>query len=1413
MGIAVLGPLTIEGDQKPLARRDRVVLAALAVHPGDVVSADQLADVLWGERPPASWPKVVQGCVVRLRKVLGAHAIETAPPGYRLAVPLDEIDSQRFDRAVVRARGLLAAGEPERSGLVLADALTLWRGRPLTEVDGWDTARIEVSRLTELRQAAEELYVESALRSGQHDQVMAKAQALVSEDPLRERRWVLLATAQYQAGRQGEALRTIQRLRGALNRELGLDPSTEVDALEQAILRQDPALTVQSPLPEPSPVCPYPGLRPYDVDDADAFFGRDADIAACLRTLTESSVLAVAGPSGCGKSSLVRAGVAAALRRDGRRVVVLTPGPHPVAALAAALPTRGSAPVLLIDQFEEVFALCHDVAEREAFLAALNAHQTVAPLILSIRADRLPDVSSDAGFARVVERGLYLLSGLTRPALRSAVEEPARQASLVVEPGLVDLVVNDVADQPGALPLMAHALRETWRRREGRTLTVAGYNASGGIRGAVAQSAEQVHEQASAGERAVLRDLLLRLVAPGPEGEPVRSRMPRRLVVSRPEDDTMLDRLVASRLVTSDAGAVELAHESLVRAWPRLRRWLDDDLDGQRILHHLATAADTWNNVGRADSELYRGVRLAKALDWRERAAPTLTAVEEEFLAASKRLSERELRAAEDQARQQRNINRRLRGALAAAALLLVGALIAGLVAVRQADRLELAAISDLARQASARSLQTDDISLSLLLAVQAARLDDSAETRANLVAVMNQRPLLTRSIPSASGRTETIDVSPDGSRIVSGDSRGTFHLYDAESGRVLASHSFGSIPPGEEVFARPQFSPDGRLLAVIAFDPAGDPFAPEWPVRLLNAYTLEPVAPQPELEGIDPLAFTSLAFSTDGRFLAAGMHVDQSSVENYSSPTGLAVIWDLTAVDRAPRTVRMHDRPLSIELSPDGGTLYSAWPLSAYDVRTGKPKWQHRGTFGQLGLDLSRNGELLAYNEFGDNWPSAALADARTGAVVRVLPTRSDPARGLAFSPDGKLLATTESGGDAVVWDVASGTRRHTIRTAEVPWAVGFGPDSQTLYTGGDDGVLRSYDLAGRRRHVRSTTAVPARAYVDVLASDNGQRTAYLWREGNATWISVADHAAGTVTPPVQLGLDWDVGPMAPMAWHPNGAQVVVHDGSSVRVVDALKGTVVKVVDDLPDRARLDVYSIAYVDNGRQIAVGGWEHIMYFDPAIKPNDKELWSTGKTTYLPASCCIATSADGRLMVIFEDFTDGDRQRWRVIDTGTGAIVSEGDVPLRLNYATFSPGADLVAGTGAGGDVVTIDVRSGTVKRAATTEHTDQGLAVRFSSDGSRIVSGAVDGTVSLWDARTLATLGTVSVATEGTPTAVSPAFLTDGTVTISSYDGKVHRWDIDPEKTIAYACTMAGRNLTADEWTQAFADRPYQKTCP
>lgn len=154
MGIDVLGPLGVDGGVR-LTRRDRVVLAALALRPGRSVSADRLVDALWGDVPPASAGKVLQGCVVRLRKALGADVIETSDQGYRLVVPVDEVDAQRFERMVVRARELLTLGEPDRAAYLLGDALSLWRGPAFVELEGWDLGVVEAGRLDELRLEAE----------------------------------------------------------------------------------------------------------------------------------------------------------------------------------------------------------------------------------------------------------------------------------------------------------------------------------------------------------------------------------------------------------------------------------------------------------------------------------------------------------------------------------------------------------------------------------------------------------------------------------------------------------------------------------------------------------------------------------------------------------------------------------------------------------------------------------------------------------------------------------------------------------------------------------------------------------------------------------------------------------------------------------------------------------------------------------------------------------------------------------------------------------------------------------------------------------------------------------------------------------------------------------------------------------
>ncbi|WP_310529380.1 BTAD domain-containing putative transcriptional regulator, partial [Nocardioides sp.] len=679
------------------------MLTALAMFLGEAVSGDRLSDAVWGDVPPASSHKALQGCMVRLRKALGSEAIETTAQGYRLVLPAEEIDSRRFERMMTRSRELLELGEPERAAYLLAQALDLWRGRAFEEIESWDQAIVEASRLEELRLEAEELRVEACLRTGRHLAVLAEAEGMVRAAPMRERRWNLLALAQYQAGRQTEALRTLHRIKLLLANHMGLDPGPELEALEEAMLRHDPSLVAEGLLPT-SGRCPYRGLRPYDVDDSESFFGRDDDVQTCLKVLNTCSVLAVVGPSGCGKSSLVRAGVAAALRRDARPVVVITPGEHPMQSLPPA-PNHHTRSVLLVDQTEEAFSLCDDETEREAFFAALIEWAEHRPLVLAMRADRLAEVAAHPGFARLLERGLHLLGAMSESGLRDAVEAPARQSGLLIEAGLVDLLVGEVEGAPGALPLLSHALMETWNRREGNVLTVAGYAATGGIRGAVAQSAERVYSGIDPGQRLLLRDLVLRLVTAGSEGAAVRSRVPRRLLSTDPDQARLIDLLVASRLVTSDAGVIEIAHEALAHAWPRLRAWLDDDIEGQRILHHLSVAADAWDSMGRPDSELYRGSRATQALQWKGIRGTTLTDTEVAFLEATERSEQSEQRAAAARSRAQGRVILRLRGVLAGAAVLLIAALIAGTLAVRQAHRADTnaAAAADAALAADAR--------------------------------------------------------------------------------------------------------------------------------------------------------------------------------------------------------------------------------------------------------------------------------------------------------------------------------------------------------------------------------------------------------------------------------------------------------------------------------------------------------------------------------------------------------------------------------------------------------------------------------------------------------------------------------------------------------------------------------------
>ncbi|WP_035773058.1 BTAD domain-containing putative transcriptional regulator, partial [Arthrobacter sp. Br18] len=603
MEVRVLGALTLDDGRILLAPRDRVVMGALTVRLGASLSVESLAAALWGENPPASWSHVIPGCIMRLRRLIAPARIETTPLGYRLTAEHVDVDAERFERHVTRGTQQLKLGEPERAAHTLSEAFALWRGEPFVELIDWVPAQIASGRLNEIRLGAEELLLDARLQAGEVQEVAASARARVAEAPLRERRWVVLSVAQYRQGRQADAIATVRRARGLLAAELGLDPCTELAELEQAILRQDPSLLSDQVFRAGSPECPYFGLPPAGVADAERYFGREQELFGAQRALEEHGVLLVAGSSGVGKSSFVRAGIGAQFATRGWEVTAVTPGEQPIEALRNLGPAAGDS-LLIVDQCERAFAV-DDPAKVRGFFDALSREVPRGMLVVTIRADRLGDLADYEGFAEIIQSHMLMLTALDPDGLRAVIEKPAEQAGLILEPGLVEILIRDAHGR--TLPLLSHALRQVWSRREGRVMTVDAYRASGEIEGAVAKTAEVVFTALPTEDSLLLRDIVLRLVEASADGAVISRRLERARIAIDDAHARIVDRLVDARLLTADEESVQLSHEALAWAWPRLKEWLADDVEGQRLMRHLGSAAAAWEAMGRPDSELYRG--------------------------------------------------------------------------------------------------------------------------------------------------------------------------------------------------------------------------------------------------------------------------------------------------------------------------------------------------------------------------------------------------------------------------------------------------------------------------------------------------------------------------------------------------------------------------------------------------------------------------------------------------------------------------------------------------------------------------------------------------------------------------------------------------------------------------------------
>ncbi|MDX8034287.1 hypothetical protein SK803_29065 [Lentzea sp. BCCO 10_0856] len=484
--------------------------------------------------------------------------------------------------------------------------------------------------------------------------------------------------------------------------------------------------------PDPTGEAPYVGLKAFQKEDADRFFGREKLTAKLVELTSARPFVGVFGASGSGKSSLLRAGLLPRLTNS----LIFTPGVQPLDECAVRLAqlTGHSAVVLraeladplalgllvrqyyedlvlVIDQFEEVFTVCGP-EQRDWFVQALvNAPHVV----IGVRADFFGHIGRHPELVEALDGAQLLVGPMSTDELRRAITEPAQHVGAAVETALVTRLVADVAGQPAALPLVQHALVETWHRRRGMTLSLVGYEEAGGVEHAIARTAEVVYDQLTEDQRHTARMIFLRLIALGEGTEDTKRRTTRDGL-----DAEVLEHLANARLVTVTEQHAELTHEALIRSWPRLRDWIAEDREALRVHHQLTEAAAGWD--GDRDL-LYKGVRLAQA---GELDPASLTEPERAFLTASQADGRRRARRAKI-----------VVSALSVLVLLLAGTVVFAMDKAREVSRQRDLAVAGVAAADARRlALLSTDTGEAIRLALAAYRVAPDNTTRDHLLSV-----------------------------------------------------------------------------------------------------------------------------------------------------------------------------------------------------------------------------------------------------------------------------------------------------------------------------------------------------------------------------------------------------------------------------------------------------------------------------------------------------------------------------------------------------------------------------------------------------------------------------------------------------------------------------------------------------
>lgn len=1267
---------------------------------------------------------------------------------------------------------------------------------------------------------------------------------------------------------------------------------------------------------------PYKGLSPFQQQDAALFSGREALVQKALEHLEDSCVLFIIGPSGSGKSSLVNAGLIPALREGALsgskewRFVNIRPGVHPLDTLAAKLAQflkgdsfdphtttelrlrlehnenelfhiademgirkKGSHLVLVIDPLEEIWSLAEAPEERQTFLRQLiraaTAPDTPYTVIFVLRSDYFSETASELLLRDLVADHQLLVGPMTRDELAQAILAPAQKAGIAFEPGLPEVILDEVEGQPGALPLMQFVLQLLWERQSQGFLTLKAYKSIGGMSGALSQQADYVCSQLSEDELELTRQIFIRLVSWGKEEVLTRRRVAIKELIpaggSSTRIEAIVQRFVDARLLVTglieqtDEVCVQIAHESLIRAWPRLQTWLEGDRQLSLALRQLSEDAKTWEEQKRNTAFLYRGARLQEAESWAAMYVGRLNALELEFIRTSRLARDRQQRL---------NVVISIMGILSLAVLAIFGFIQADLARNAEATAVNAQstavanayiaktesanAISEanarataqanaegqqmiaLARQLAAQSQSVYSVVgkgrlLSALLAIESIRLLPSIEGFQSL-----QRGLigLPRVVSSFNEATPVLRAafSLDGKLVATGSQDGTVSVLEAATGRLIFAY-----PSGGAVNAV-SFSPDGKFL--VSSSQNGT-------VRVSEAVN---GAPYKEIDSSDPSL--PARFTPDGRYVVSVQEdgtfnlLDMETREQVGfdsfggrvvafaispdsmtiiSVSGDGTILLLDIPQQSKSGIAFSDVPLtnvafsssgrSIVISSEDGTL------SRWNVPELKELFRIFTDGSIVALAFSPDEKLILAGRADG---SIQVLDAVSGEEITQM-KHDGPLTSMAVSRDGNYVVSGSEDGTARVWEIATGleilrmTHDGPVRT------VAFGPNAKTIISAGDDKSVRVWELSSAQEAValmQHDAAINAMEFSPngkwiLSASDDG--TARVWEAVNGLEISRMNHDS-VVTAAAFNGKGDLV------------ASAGLLDG--VRLWEAATGK---------ERSKImGVGALAFSPDDKLVA---FSQPSPTGPAVISSIYlvDVNSTKAVTTLSIQGLVSTvifSEDGTY--ILAGTTEGLVQVWETQSEKEAAGLS---LDGAVSALAFSPDGQYIAA--ASTDTTARVWAVGTWKEISQMTYDDAVFSIAFSPDGKYVISGSADGTARVWEAETGKEIsrmthdGTVNdvafspdgkyaisgsqdgtarvweVAT-GNEVARMPhdspvthvAFSPEGKyVASASADGEIRVWLWRVDDLIEEVCKRLPRNLTEEEWTQFLGERPYQATCP